>query len=77
MLRTGANEVSVAVNNLLLEFGTVSASGRRIAVRDGASREPVHFVLSQDERTVSVVPDGPWGSVHRDTGLGVTVHLLD
>ena len=77
VLRTGPGEISVAVNDLVVGAGQVLASGRRAYVREASSREPIYFGLSQDQRTVAVIPDAEWGRVHRDAGLGVSMQLVD
>ena len=72
-----AGKVVIEVEDFVLGTDTLLASAQTLYTRDAGSREPILVPLSMDQRFVVVQPDAEWGRVHRDTGLGIAMHLTD
>lgn len=70
-------EVIIDLANFLLGDGLILASSERTRVRAADSNEPIVMRLAQDNRSVVIAPEGSWGRVHRDTGLGLEFELAE
>ncbi|MAW61698.1 MAG: hypothetical protein CMJ94_12830 [Planctomycetes bacterium] len=77
VLRGLPGQVVVEVEDFVVGTDTLLASGQMLYTRDADSREPLMVPLSMDQRFVVVQPHAEWGRVHRDTGLGIAMHLTD
>lgn len=77
VLRGLPGQVVVEVENFLVGTDQLLATGQSLFTRAADSREPIYASLSMDQRFVVVQPVAEWGRVHRDTGIGITMHLSD
>lgn len=75
ILRGLPGQVVIEVENFVIGTDQLLASGQSLFTRDADSREPIYASLSMDQRFVVVQPAAEWGRVHRDTGIGVTMHV--